>query len=247
MSFRPSAKKALSKATSSSRGRAEDQRQLLNKVARAVSERGLRPTRLSAVSQQALRVGGWASPSRMGELKFKDTNYAVGPAVGVTTFGGVLLLNGLVPGSTATTRIGRKIIIKSLLMRYRGKVDPTTIGGSPTRMLIVYDKQANATPPTILDVLERDDFTSPNNLSNRDRFVTLCDHMAAPVSQNGNQSIADVVYKPLNLETMFNDGVAGTIGDITTGSIYFFYAQTAGITVTPSQFEWDFRIRYSDM
>jgi len=247
MSFRPSAKKALKAYGGSRAGAAADQRALLNKVARAVSSQGLRPTRLSAVSQQALRVGGWASPSRMGELKFKDVALLSSLTVGVDTFSAPVLLNGLVPGSTATTRIGRKVILKSLLFRYRINTIATTVGGSPVRFLIVYDKQANATAPTILDVLEADDFTSPNNLSNRDRFVTLCDHMAAPVSQNGNQSIADVVYKPLNLETMFNDGVAGTIGDITTGSIYFFYAQTAGITVTPSQFEWDFRIRFSDM
>jgi len=246
MSFRPTSKKAL-KAYSGSRGvRAAEQRDLLNKVARSISAQGTRPARLSAVSQQALRVGGWASPSRMGELKFVDTNYSVGTGT-ATTFTAGPLLNGMIPGSTASQRIGRKIVLKSILMRYRANVQTTSVGGSPIRMLIVYDKQANATAPTILDILERDDFTSPNNLSNRDRFVTLCDHMSDSVSQNGNQGIQGVVYKPLNLETMFNDGSAGTIGDITSGSVYFFLAQTGGISVTGATCEWDFRIRYSDM
>jgi len=247
MSFRPTSKKAL-KAYSGSRGvRAAEQRDLLNKVARSISSQGTRPARLSAVSQQALRVGGWASPSRMGELKFRDTNYLVSLPPNATTFTAGPLLNAMAPGSTASQRIGRKIVLKSFLMRYRGIVATTSVGGSPVRMLVVYDKQANATAPTILDVLERDDFTSPNNLSNRDRFVTLCDHMSDPVSQNGNQGVQGVVYKPLNLETMFNDGTAGTIGDITSGSVYIFIAQTSGISVTGPQFEWDFRIRYSDM
>jgi len=246
MSFRPSAKKALKAYGGSRAGRAADQREMLNKVARAVSQQGLRPPRLSAVSQQALRVGGWASPSRMGELKFTDVN-TVATVPTSPNFAGGILLNGLVPGSLATQRIGRKIVLKSLLMRYRGNIATTSVGGGVVRMMIIYDKQANATAPTILDILERDDFTSPNNLSNRDRFVTLCDHMSPAVSQNGDQSIASVVYKPLNLETMFNDGVAGTVGDITSGSIYFFYAQTSGITVTGPNFEWDFRVRYADM
>jgi len=246
MSFRPSSKKALKSYSGSRAGRAADQRDMLNKVARAVSAQGLRPQRLSAVSQQALRVGGWASPSRMGELKFHDTDTVATVALAVT-WNGAILLNGLVPGSLATQRIGRKVVLKSLLMRYRGLIAPTSVGGSPIRMLIVYDKQANATAPTILDILEQDQFTSPNNLSNRDRFVTLCDHISQPLSQNGNQGIADVIYKPLNLETMFNDGVTGTIGDITSGSIYFFYCQTNGISVAGPVFEWDFRVRFSDM
>jgi len=247
MSFRPSSKKALKAYGGSRSGRAADQREMLNKVARAVSQQGLRPPRLSAVSQQALRVGGWASPSRMGELKFKDNDLTQSTPIGVVTFSNGLLLNGLIPGSTATTRIGRKVILKSLLMRYSLRIATTSVGGSPVRMLIVYDKQANATAPTILDILEQDQFTSPNNLSNRDRFVTLCDHISDPVSQNGDQAVSGVVYKPLNLETMFNDGVAGTIGDITTGAVWFFFAQTAGIAVTGAAGQWDFRVRYADM
>jgi len=247
MSFRPSAKKALKAYGGSRAGAAADQRALLNKVARAVSSQGLRPTRLSAVSQQALRVGGWASPSRMGELKFKDVSLLSSLTVAVDTFSAPVLLNGLVPGSTATTRIGRKVILKSLLFRYRINTIATTVGGSPVRFLIVYDKQANATAPTILDVLEADDFTSPNNLSNRDRFVTLCDHMTKPISATGDQGIADIVYKPLNLETMFNDGVAGTIGDITTGSVYLFFAQCSGLTTGAPVIEYKTRVRFSDV
>lgn len=246
MSFRPTSKKALKAYGGSRAGAAADQRAMLNKVARAVSSQGLRPQRLSAVSQQALRVGGWASPSRMGELKFKDTDYQVTLPL-AATFAGAVLLNGLVPGSTATTRIGRKVIMKSLLIRYRYLTQATTVGGSPIRLMIVYDKQANATAPTILDVLEQDQFTSPNNLSNRDRFVTLCDNLSVPLSQNGNQGLGEVIYKPLNLETMFNDGVAGTIGDITSGSVYLFAAQNGGISVAGPITEWDVRIRYSDM
>lgn len=237
---RPSSSRALAKAVSSRSKAGSAQRALLNKVARAASSG-------SSTTRRAIAVGGYAMPSRSGELKFKDVSLLSTVTVAVDTFSSPVLLNGMATGATATTRIGRKITLKSLLFRYRLNTVATTIGGSPIRFLIVYDKQANAAAPTILDVLEADDFTSPNNLSNRDRFVTLCDHITQPLSENGNQGIADVVYKPLNLETMFNDGTAGTISDITSGSVYLFFAQCSGLTTGAPVIEYKTRIRFSDL
>ena len=77
-----------------------------------------------------------------------------------------------------------------------------------------------ATAPVITDILLANDFTSPNNLSNRDRFVTLSDYVTEQLSTASNLSDTGVIRKGLNLETMFNAGSAGTIGDITSGSVY---------------------------
>jgi len=248
MSFRPSAKKALKAYGGSRAGRAADQRDMLNKVARAVSAQGLRPPRLSAVSQQALRVGGWASPSRMGELKFKDTDTIATIPLSMAFAGGILL-NGLIPGSTATTRIGRKVILKSLLMRYRGITATTSVGGCPVRMLMVYDKQANGVAPVLGDVLRANaTYTSQSNLNNRNRFVILFDR-TVQLNASGESGSSRVINVRVNLRNKlvtFNGGTAGTVADISTGSIYIFSVGSVAPGATAGSTDGTARVRFTE-
>lgn len=201
----------------------------------------------SPLTQQSIRTGGWANPSRMGELKFKDVAQTNLLTFNVATFEAPVLLNGLVPDSTASGRIGRKVILKSLLIRYTAFLGTTSTAGTNVRFLVVYDKQANAAAPAITDVLLSDAFTAQNNLSNRDRFVTIFDHISKPISVQGNFATSDVLFKRINLETMFNAGTAGTIGDITTGSLYLFTAQAGTLATANGGITIKTRVRYEDM
>jgi len=198
-------------------------------------------------NQQAMRTGGWANPARGGELKFVDVSVPALniPTTAVWTTG--QLLNGLVPGSAATERIGRKVTMKSFLIRYTISLASTTTFGSPFRILVVYDKQANATAPAITDILLADAFNAPNNLSNRDRFVTIFDRITEGLSVQGDFAMADVLFKRSNLEVMFNAGNAGTIGDITSGSVYLFACQTGSAASTAPVMIYRSRIRYTDV
>jgi len=206
------------------------------------------PPTMSGTTMQAIRTGGWANPVRGGELKFVDVNSAIAVGgAGVTTFGTGILLNGLANGSDASTRIGRKVNLKSIYVRWSALFVAGAGGGGAIRILVVYDKQANATAPVITDILLANDFNSPNNLSNRDRFVTLCDYVTEQLSTASNLSDTGVIRKGLNLETMFNAGSAGTIGDITSGSVYMFIAQSGGITTTAPTMSYRSRIRYTDV
>ena len=201
---------------------------------------------LGPINQQALRTGGWANPSAGGELKFVDNSATTSTNL-ATTWSAAILLNGLANGSDASTRIGRKVTMKSLLVRYVASLQAGSTQGSPVRILIIYDKQANAAAPGITEILLADDFRSPNNLSNRDRFVTLADTITDPIAVNGTFSVAGVIYKKFSLETMFNQGTAGTIGDITSGSVYMFVSQTGTAGVAAPQVLWRSRIRYTDV
>jgi len=204
---------------------------------------------MGPINRQALRTGGWANPTQGPEVKFKDTNAATTLAIGAATFttpAAALLLNGLVPDSTATGRIGRKVAWKSLYMRWTAAIASTTTLGGCVRTIIVYDKQANAAAPAVTDILLVDDFHSPNNLSNRDRFVTLVDHVSTPISAINEFVSSNQVYKKINLETMFNAGTAGTIGDITSGSIYVMFAQSGNMGVAAATVTWRARLRYTD-
>lgn len=203
--------------------------------------------RLGSTNQMALRTGGWANPSKGGELKFKDVTVDGNVAHTTAAFNTGILLNGLTPGSSASERIGRKVTIKSLLIRWSVHLSATTTGGAPIRILVVYDRQANAAAPAITDILLTDNFNANNNLSNRDRFITIFDQYSEPISVQNNYATNGVLYKSLNLEETFNSGNAGNIGDISTGSIYIFVAAAESIGVANLAFEGRSRVRYTDV
>lgn len=167
-------------------------------------------------------------------------------AFGATTFSAGTLLNALGQGTTAVTRLGRKVQLKSLYIRYSIALAPTSTGGSPARILVVYDKQANGAAPLITDILLANDFHSPNNLNNSDRFITIFDEITEPVSVQNNYSISGKLYKKLGLETVYKDTSAGDITDIATGSIYAFVANNSGIGVANGAVASYTRLRFLD-
>jgi len=201
----------------------------------------------SSTNQQAMRTGGWANPSKGGELKFCDNTISTAITFNSAAFSAAQLLLTIAQGTDASGRIGRKITVKSLLFRFAIKLGTTSTFGAPVRILIVYDRQANATAPAITDVLTVDDFFSPNNLSNRDRFVTIFDNITDPISAGSNAQVADVLYKRLNLEVMYNAGTDATIGSISSGSIYLFVAQAGSLLTANGNINARCRIRYTDV
>lgn len=212
-----------------------------------VSLLALKRARKNPVSQQAKRVGGWANPSAGSELKFIDTTPSSTVTASSGAFSALTLLNGCIPGSTATDRIGRKVVLKSVYFRYVASLATTSTQGGALRIIIFYDKQANASTPAITDLLLADTFASPNNLSNRDRFVVICDEITEPISAGNNFQIAGNIWKRLNLETMFNAGTAGTVADITTGALYMAFAQSAGIATAAPTLGGRIRVRFDDI
>lgn len=203
-----------------------------------------------AVGSSGLRTGGWRGvPGRRGELKYVDVAITGQSA----TPGGILtLLNGLAPGTGASQRIGKKIIMKSILFR-------AAIGGNSgtftipfqgsVRCLIIQDKQANATAPTVAQILEVATGTSPMNMDNRERFLVLA-NKSVPIDQNGGHQSGKInVYKRMNLPVVFNNGTAGTVADITSGSVYLLLIAEQALVGAPTTdpiSTWYSRIRYDD-
>nr|UOF82935.1 capsid protein [Cressdnaviricota sp.] len=204
-----------------------------------------KPASGASTTAQAIRTGGWANPSAGGEMKFVDNNNTFNPGAGVATFVGPSLLNGIANGTDASTRIGRKAVLKSILLRITASIATATKGGS-FRLLVVYDKQANATAPAITDILLADAFNAPNNLSNRDRFVTIFDQIIGPLDVGGPNQTSDTFYKKLNLEELWNAGTDALIGSITSGSIYAWVAQSGGMATNAPQLTMYSRVRYTD-
>lgn len=218
--------------------------------------------KMSGTMMQAVRTGGWGAPGMGGELKYVDVDGTIAQSIGNTAVWTNLgLLNGLSQGTTASQRVGRKVNMKSYYIRWGINPQITSIQSFAVRFLCIYDKQANASAPNISDILEGNGgaptFFAPNNLSNRDRFITLADWTTPVItgpagSTATNASVGAPAkafgdwYKRLSLEVMFNGTNGGTIGDITSGSVYLFACEY-GVATANVQVAFYSRIRYTDV
>lgn len=175
------------------------------------------------------------SVRRGTERKFVD----VTSAYSTTTAGQIVLVNGIATGTDFTNRVGREITIKSLYGRCTF-ADATQI--NMVRLMYVYDKQTNGVLPAITDILSNASVYSPNNLNNRDRFVTLYDKVMV-TSPQGPEVVFDSVYRPMSTPTVYS-GTAATIDTIATGAIYQIFIPVANIPA--NAFVSYTRIRFSD-
>lgn len=172
---------------------------------------------------------------------------------------GMTEINDIQAGNAFYQRIGTKINIRSIMMRFEVAnsklVSDSTWATEPAliRYMMIYDRQPNGAFPAITDVLQNNDagvvtHGSSVNIANRDRFAVLLDRNCQ-LSDGESQTkwISEYISCP-NLQTQFRSSAA-TIGDITTGSLLFIIF--AIIQDGPA---WDvgqcthcqFRIRYSD-
>jgi len=211
---------------------------------------GPRPNYMTGVQQP--KVG-----SQRGELKAFDIT---GTSSAFTNTGTFTAFNTPVVGSELYQRIGRKIYMKSLVVR--GNIDGTAANvNDQIRIMIIYDRQSNAGIPNQLAILQDSNAAggttsvySSINLTNRSRFLILKDFFLNIPSATtfpggiGVDQTKDFTvewYIPLKgLETEFNGTNGGTIADITTGSLFMvtFDQQNTG-TYT---FNYGTRLRYYD-
>jgi len=180
------------------------------------------------------------------EKKNIDFDLTFTPSAGTNAFTASQALNIVAQGTTAETRLGRKIVMTSIDLRYVWQLGATSTNGAPARILIVYDKQANAGAATPADILSQNEFNSQMNLANSERFIVLASLITDPISVQNNFSIAGQIYKKIRLETVFNDTNAGTIGDIQTGSVMMIVAQAGAIGTGAPSLIAQSRIRFID-
>lgn len=159
----------------------------------------------------------------------------------------VTLLNGIARGDEINQRIGREITMRSIQFQYTARVTPTTGVDQEQRVLLVYDRQTNASALTAAQVLNAVNTLSPRNLENRKRFKILYDRtFTLNASGEAGSFVTRRFYRRLRHPVTFNSGAAGTVADIVTGSVYLVAigSQVAGPTAGFVSFSS--RIRYSD-
>lgn len=222
---------------------------------RAATQAVARAARLlRARSSYTYRSGYGVMPRLTGrprvEFKVVDTNPAL---TLIAAAGSLQLINGVATGNDYTDRIGRKIIMKTLLMRIfiYPTITLSSSQGTTTRCLVVYDTQPNGAAPAITDILTTNTYDSPMNLNNRDRFKVLYNKYVFTPSFVTSASVLTAgspiprifqCYKKLNLDAIFG-GTGSTIASIQTGSIYVLLQSNNDQTTSADP--W-YRIRFSD-
>lgn len=199
-----------------------------------------------AVHQRLVAVGG--AGTRYREKKNNDVSANFSPGVGVSTFSTPLLLNGIATGDDGTTRDGRKVLTRSILVRWKMTADETPSEyGSSCRMILFYDKQANNAAPAVTDVLTTNDVLSTNNLNNSDRFVILKDKLVGPYGGFGSGPKIGVFSVKTQMETLYGL-TTDVIGAINSGSIWFMVAfDGASVGSGVEQLSVNIRLRFVDV
>jgi len=214
---------------------------------------------------------------RGGELKGVDTILTVtGPVIATTgTNADVFTLNLVAPGTASYNRVGRKISMKNLRIRFLAnyKYAPIattlSIQGALMRCVVVYDRQPSGAVPTfetifgttLQDGTEAATVLSPVRYDNTARFVVLSDNILKGdvdpgQSAGGTENEVVVAYHfdkfiPLKgLETVYSGQSSPcTIADISTGGLYLYFRATSS---TDEFIDWSIastsfaRLRYMD-
>lgn len=136
------------------------------------------------------RFGSYSAPSP--ELKFLDNTWDSDP---VPSAGVIALntVNNVAAGTGESQRVGRKITIKSIHLRWVNVIKASASNADTDdglRLILYLDKQANGAAATVTDILETADYLSFNNLSNRNRFRVLMDRVVDVSSMSGGSSTA---------------------------------------------------------
>ncbi len=201
--------------------------------------------------------GRRAAPADVGmELKFHDLD--IDDAVVVT--GGTIAEDSCVTiaqGTTESTRIGRKCVIRNVGWRFAVELPGVSGGGTAgsdvVRVMLYLDKQTNGATATVAGILESADFQSFNQLANKGRFLILMDRNydvnstagAGDGTTNdfGPNVTSDTFFKKCNIPIEYDNSVTtGAIGSVRTNNIGVLLISRGGL----ASFESKMRLRFSD-
>lgn len=211
-----------------------------------------------------------------GEVKSVDTiapnNGATQGNFSLNTTIQITALNLVTAGSSMWNRIGRKLSMKSVHVRFA--LTPTGNNAANTglysRVIVIYDKQPNGALPNASDVLQDQTngatdqhvtlVTSGINLNNRDRFEVLVDDCrylpggntstdaANVVTATVDQCHWDIFRKLKGRETHFKaDSAPAVIGDLSTGSLILLTMGSIASGAEPYGLYGSVRLRYTDL
>lgn len=178
-----------------------------------------------------------------GEFKSIDNATATAADSGTA----VVLLNGCARGDDIATRSGRETVMMSIQFKAYFGVTAGTGTDQLQRALLVYDRQTNGAALTAAQVLSTANVVAPRSLENRKRFKILMDKTVT-LNASGEPGSNEFFqfYRRLRHPVEYNSGNAGTVADITTGSLYLVVIGSNAAGATAGALTWNSRIRFLD-
>ncbi len=216
--------------------------------------------RISARRKGYGRTSGYYGRYGQGphaELKFHDLDIDDATVAGPGTIAEDSCVV-IAQGTTESTRLGRKITIKSINWRFQITLGTTATAANTSdtvRVILYLDKQTNGAAAGVTDILETDNFQSFNNLANKSRFRTLMDRtydLVIPSGSGrgstdtlsyGDVTMHDAFFKKCNIPIEYdNTATDGSIATQRSNNIGVLLISQSGLT----NFDSSMRLRFSD-
>lgn len=146
-------------------------------------------------------------------------------------------------GTTDGTRIGDKITVKTLSLKFNVKLNALEADGTSLRLVLLWDRRPAGAQAAVTDIFEVDDMLTHYNVKgpNKGRFQFLFDRMITFDSVQGEWNDNYFIQRDFQVEFQGN---AGTIADVEKGLFIlagFSKGNAAAITVN-----YGWRFRYTD-
>lgn len=192
-------------------------------------------------------------PRPMPRKTYQEANFVdLGAAsYAANTTGTITLLNTIVQGPSQNERIGKRVYLKSLLMRGFAFGGTTAVINDVATM-IVYDKRPNGVVPAITDILTSANSSAFMNDNNTSRFEVLRrkDYVLignSTTPSTGQEAISVDEYIPLKKRPMiFNALGTGAIADIDEGALYLITVGNNVAGTTAASVSVQFRTRFTE-
>lgn len=222
---------------------------------RHVSVPRIIPMNIDKAVGKALKKRSIATP----EQKYVDT---LSTGASLSTTQAVVLLNGLILGTTDNTRIGTKITVTKIEMNGLAQLSATAGGGLDAgKVALFIDRQVGSAAPAFSNLASADTFAPYNhngasvliksgNMDDEFYIIKEWDYSLDARAGVAGAWQGDVVrFKaeiPIRRVVHYNNGNAGTVADIISNAFYLGYigSQAAGATATSLQYF--IRIWYTD-
>ncbi len=177
------------------------------------------------MSTRAIAVKALRSTDQ--EQKFFDTTFDDTPINDTLTVQTFQVLNNVAQGVENVSRIGQKILMKSIYWQLQFEKLATDVSlNGYVRFIILLDRQPNSNLANWQTLLELPgtgnpavEAFSPNNLDQSKRYRVLHDQRIYFSKDNFEGRIAKG-YRKLGMTTQY-DGVGGSISDISSNSLLF--------------------------
>ncbi len=190
-----------------------------------------------------------------GEMKWLDTDLDIAALTAAGQFVPTTgTLNVLVAGVGESQRVGRKVIIRKILLKYNLNLFAgiSQANHEDVRVILYKDKQANGAIATVTTILQTDNFQSFRNMENTGRYQVLYDklHAINHAAAGGNGTAIETVtttrnysfYKDCNIPIEYS-GADGLIDKVRTNNLgILILGATGGVC----KFEGICRLRYTD-